>query len=166
MKHGYTLYEFENSIQLLAIISCYIFNVRYILQTSLYFREEAPASSNCSNSSALIQIFRDDKCLFLTIRFTVRIYHIKSKATELGTFSPIGTTSETSLTNITLSTIAYTQSTMYKYLQRHIRTDMDISYLNKRNFTSRYSPDGNLPQPGILLFEEYDYPSVCWHVTV
>ena len=72
-------------------------------------------------------------------RFTVRVYHIKSKATELGTFPPVGTTPKTSLTNITLSTIAYTQSTMYKYLQRHIRTSMmDIFYFNKRKFTSQY----------------------------
>ena len=99
-------------------------------------------------------------------RFTVRVYHIKSKATELGTFSPISTTSETSLTNITLSTIAYTQSTMYKYLQRHIRTSMmDIFYFNKRKFTSQYHlGDGAAGDQQDISQESYFLRSTIIHL--
>ena len=51
----------------------------------------------------------------------------------------VGSVSYTHLDVYKRQTIAYTQSTMYKYLQRHIRTSMmDISYFNKRKFTSQY----------------------------
>ena len=82
-----------------------------------------------------------------------RIDQIECQPAELGTGTTIGGTAETVLRGIADSTIAYTQSAMYKCFQLKPRQlFVNPFYLIGRQFTSQHDTVETLPgQPSGLL---------------
>ena len=88
---------------------------------------------------------------------SVGIGHVKLQTAELSTLATIGTASETSLTNIALSAIANTQSTMYKDLKQRIGTcRMHTTYLIDRQFAGQH----HLSESGIRQKADLFYRAV------
>ena len=70
---------------------------------------------------------------------SVSIFHIECQTAELGTLSPVGTTSVAGLGHIALATIAHTKSTMHKHLQRCLRQRlMNFGDFFKRQFACKH----------------------------
>ena len=71
--------------------------------------------------------------------FPVCIGQVEGQPAKLGAFAPVGTASETSLTDITLSAVANTQSPVHKDLQRCVGTGlMDAADFFQAQFACQY----------------------------
>ena len=69
----------------------------------------------------------------------VRIDQAERQTTELGTLTPVGATPETSLADVALPAITYTERSVHKDFQRHVGTSlMYLADLPQRKFTRQH----------------------------